>query len=86
MNNITKLQSLCEVRWFSCVNALYALKSTFTVVVTAQECLEEDVEGKADPSIRSSESIPQQPVNLTPKRIVQLYEVFQDNMLGDLVS
>ena len=42
MNNITTLQSLCEIRWFSRPNALYTFKSAFTAVVTTLIYLEED--------------------------------------------
>ena len=47
MNNITNMQSLCEIRLSSRANDLYTFKSAFTAVVTARDYFEEDGDGKA---------------------------------------
>ena len=47
MNNITNLQSLCEIRLLSRANDLCAFKSALTAVVTALDYFEEDGDGKA---------------------------------------
>ena len=46
MNNITKLQSLCEIRLSSRANDLCTFKSAFTAVVTALDYFEEERDGK----------------------------------------
>ena len=47
MNNMTKLQSLCEPRWARCDNAVYTFMSAFRVVVSALEYMEADGDDKA---------------------------------------
>ena len=47
MKNNSNLQSLCEIRSSSRVNALYTFKSAFTVVVTTLGYLKEDGHGNA---------------------------------------
>ena len=47
MNNKTKLQSLCEMRWARRANALYTFRSTFTAAASALEYMEADGNGNA---------------------------------------
>ena len=53
MDRRAKLRTLCETRWASRDDALYAFRAAFPVVVQALETLSQDGNGKARGYLRS---------------------------------